>query len=137
MLRLSIAFLAGGITVAAAAFLFVSQLALAMFGAGSLFTIVVFAGALCSAKRARQAARILTSVAEGLDAFHGTARRAKAPAPAALVDEAHADLTAALVQMGAKKSAAAVAAKAAIERIPAGSFTDRFRTAVQLIPKNA
>jgi len=137
MLKYSLTFLAGALTIAGAVFASSGHTAVIMFALGA-FTILAIAGALLSsADRMRRAARFLVAFADALQP--ATAKPAPAAAgnppatveqPKAAVSPAQSDVADALVALGTKRKAAELAARRAVEQLPAGRFEDLFRCAL-------
>jgi hypothetical protein len=88
---------------------------------------------LASRKRAQIVGRFLLRAA-GPDVEVIRKRDRVSPKPAGSAD---ADLVSALANFGASKKVARSAAELAAAQLPAGSFDDRFRVAVQSLKRSA
>lgn len=126
----AIAFTAGAATAGTALFYAGLHGPAGAFAAGVLVSLIAIVGVLSSRKRIRAVASLLTRIA-GPDR---TTRATAAPVPPSQIET---EVTAALVQLGAKKPAAATAARQAAAQIPGAGFDSLFRAALPLCNKAA
>jgi len=137
MLKYSLTFLAGALTIAGAVFASSGHTAVIMFVLGALTVIGIAGALLSSADRIRRAARFLVAFADALQPDSAKPAPAADKATTAPVDHAkaavspaEADVADALIALGTKRKAAELAARRAVEQIPAGRFEDLFRCAL-------
>jgi hypothetical protein len=139
MTRLSLAYLAGALTVAGAVFAAAGRLPLVTFGLGVFVALVALGAALSSPARIRRAVRFLSAVAQVIEitAPEPASRPQIAARPRLVETGAEADLVSALTNLGAGRAAARAAASRAIEQTPGASFDRLLQTAVALSRKAA
>jgi hypothetical protein len=130
MLKITLAYLAGALTIGAAVFAAGGRATLISFAIGALFTALLLVAAISSPRRQRAAARLLSNLANVLDPQ--TPRRPAQPRPAAAAppSQTQLDVAAALVNFGAPKNQAARLAREATAN--GEEFQEAFRRAVSL-----
>jgi hypothetical protein len=132
MLKITLAYLAGALTIGAAVFAAGGRATLISFAIGALFTALLLVAAISSPRRQRAAARLLSNLANVLDPK--TPRRPAQPRPAAAApptpSQTQLDVAAALVNFGAPKNQAARLAREATAN--GEEFQEAFRRAVSL-----
>jgi hypothetical protein len=131
MIRFALSYLAGAVSVAGAvALLNAPELA----GAGMIAAAAILAAALWTAHKftGRRRGRQSRTAVRTLRPAPPARRRAPAPpAPASAPPSAvELDITSALVNFGARKGAAAAAARSAVQNHPGADFDTLFRAAL-------
>jgi hypothetical protein len=140
MLKLTLAYLAGALTIAGAVYAAGGRATLAAFGIGFFIAVVVAVALLSSGRRMRRAARFLISFAAALDRTSRTrpqiVKRSEAlarvmePTPERQPSPVELEVSSALMNFGMNKKQAAAAAASAVAQAPAAQFQDLFRIAV-------
>lgn len=128
MIKTSLGFLAGVLSMAVVVYLTGAHLAAPMFFAGMVAVLTPAIALLASIQRIRSAARFLSAFAHAWEKRIGP----DAPQPQQ-VDPLGEEITSALVNMGTPKKAAAAAAAAATQQHR--EFDPAFRAALLLVPK--
>lgn len=139
MLKLTLAYLAGALTIGVAVYAAGGRATLAAFGIGFFLACVVAVALLSSARRMRRAARFLNSLSAVIDHSDRSSTRpriVKTAAEPRPVEPAHEptpaelEVSSALKNFGMTRKQAEAAAALAVKQSPAGSFQDLFRIAL-------
>lgn len=138
MLKLTLAYLAGALTIGVAVYAAGGRATLAAFGIGFFLACVVAVALLSSARRMRRAARFLNSLSAVIDHSDRSTRprivkTAAEPRPVEPAHEptpAELEVSSALKNFGMTRKQAEAAAALAVKQSPAGSFQDLFRIAL-------
>jgi Holliday junction resolvasome RuvABC DNA-binding subunit len=126
MLKFSLSYLAGALTVGVAVYLSAGNGTLIAFGLGVLTVTASGVAALSSVERIKRAARFLSAFAAGLEQRGG--KLTEMPAPASQLET---DVVSALVQLGTRRKAAEAAAKSAVAQLgTSADFETTFKTAL-------
>lgn len=131
MLKITLAYLAGALTIGATVYAAGGRATLVTFGIGFLLAALLLVAALSSPRRQRRAARLLNMLANALDHAGGETKRAKpAQMPAIEVSQVERDVAAALVNFGASKTQAGRLAREAAQS--GEPFEKAFKRALSL-----
>lgn len=131
MLKISLAYLGGALTMATVVYSAGGHASALTFMAGAASVLVVLVAVLASQARLRRLVRMLGRLLEAFSDAPPPQDRRTAREVSVGDDDRFYDLVAALTQLGARRAAASLAAKRAIAAKPTGTFQELFIEAVQ------
>jgi hypothetical protein len=137
VVKVTLSYLAGALTIAGAVYLAAGRASAVMFALGVLTPVLILAAALSSRTRLQRVARLMLSIAGPPECLsrvkvgtRRTAKRSTEAKPEPAPSQIEQDIASALANFGARKSDAATAARYAVQARPAAGFDELFRIAL-------